>query len=153
MPAPPLALDLDGVLCNTRPLWADWLASAGPVLGVSAEELPADRAAATDELDRLGAGNWRTLLARWSEERAAVYLRRDAQTSANLRALGASGRRIGVFTDAPEPLAQVALAHVGADRRIAALETGPAAEQRLLRRLGEDAVVIRTRDELRQLAP
>jgi phosphoglycolate phosphatase-like HAD superfamily hydrolase len=149
---PPLALDLDGVLCDTRPLWDDWLVSAEPVLGVSADELPRDRAEAAAELDRLGAGNWRTLLARWSEERAAVYLRRDARTSETLRALEASGRPVGVFTDAPEPLAEVALAHVGAGRRVAAVEAGAAAKERLLRRLGGGALVVETRDELLQLA-
>jgi phosphoglycolate phosphatase-like HAD superfamily hydrolase len=144
----PLALDLDGVLCDTRGLWADWLASASPVLGVLPEELPADRS----EVDRRGAGNWRTLLERWSEERAAVYLRRDARTSEALRALEAGGRRIGVFTDAPEGLARVALAHVGAARRVAEVEAGASAKDRLLRRLGDDAVVIETRSGLFQAA-
>jgi phosphoglycolate phosphatase-like HAD superfamily hydrolase len=146
--SPPLALDLDGVLCDTRRLWADWLASAAPVLGVSPDELPADRSEAAVELDRRGAGNWRTLLERWSEERAAVYLRRDARTSEAMRVLEASGRRIGVFTDAPAGLAQVALTHVGAVRRVAEVEAGASAKERLLRRLGDDAVVIETRDEL-----
>jgi phosphoglycolate phosphatase-like HAD superfamily hydrolase len=144
----PLALDLDGVLCDTRRLWSDWLTAEAPVLGVSPEELPADRSEAAVELDRRGAGNWRTLLERWSEERAAVYLRRDARTSEALRALEASGRRIGVFTDAPEGLARIALAHVGAARRVVEVETGAAAKERLLPRLGDDAVVIETRDEL-----
>jgi phosphoglycolate phosphatase-like HAD superfamily hydrolase len=141
------------VLCDTRSLWADWLAAAGPVLGVSPDDLPQDRGAAATELDRLGAGNWRTLLERWSEERAAVYLRRDARTSEALRALEAAGGRIGVFTDAPEALAYIALTHVGAARRVAEVEAGPSAKARLLRRLGDGAVVIESRDELLQLAP
>lgn len=149
----PVALDLDRVLCDTRPLWADWLASAETVLGVSPEELPQDRGAAAAALDRSGAGNWRTLLERWSEERAAVYLRRDARTSEALRALGASGRRIGVFTDAPEALAHIALTHVGAARRVADVEAGASAKERLLRRLGDGAIVIESRDELLQVAP
>lgn len=150
---PPLALDLDRVLCDTRTLWSEWLASAAPVLGVAPEGLPEDRGAAAEELDRLGAGNWRTLLERWSEDRAAVYLRRDARTSERLRALEASGRRLGVFTDAPDVLARIALTHVGANRRIAELETGASARERLLERLGEGAIVIGSRDELLGLAP
>jgi phosphoglycolate phosphatase-like HAD superfamily hydrolase len=148
-----VALDLDGALCDTRELWRDWLRAAEPVLGFDARELPTDRAEASAELDRRGAGNWRILLGRWTEERAAVYLRRDAKTSQALRALEAAGCEIGVFTDAPEVLAQIALSHVGADRRIAALETGPAAREQILRRLGADALVIETRDELLELTP
>ena len=89
--------------------------------------------------------------------RAARALRRGARArlppprrgrGAALRALAAAGREIGVFTDAPEPLARVALAQLGAERRVAALETGDGALDRLLARLGDDAVVVRTRDEL-----
>jgi phosphoglycolate phosphatase-like HAD superfamily hydrolase len=147
-----VAVELDGALGDTRPLWQAWLAAAEAVLGVEAGALPRDRGEAAAELDRLGAGNWRTLLERFSEDRAAVYLRRDATASRALRALDAAGRRIGVFTDAPEPLARVALAQVGAERRIAALETGAGALERLLATLGDDAVVVRTTDELRGAA-
>jgi phosphoglycolate phosphatase-like HAD superfamily hydrolase len=77
-----------------------------------------------------------------------VYLRRDSAASAALRDLETSRRAIGVFTDAPEPLARVALAHLGVDRRISALETGEGALDRLLARLGDDAVVVRTHEEL-----
>lgn len=143
-----LAIDLDGALGDTRPLWDAWLASVSEVLGVSREALPADRGAAAADLDRLGAGNWRTLLERFSEDRAPVYLRREAAVSAALRSLEASGCSVGVFTDAPEPLARVALAQLGATRRITALESGGGALERLLRRLGDDAVVVRTREEL-----
>jgi len=147
-----VAIDLDGALGDTRPLWDEWLSSAGALLGVDPVELPADRGEAAAELDRRGAGNWRTLLERFSEERAPIYLRRDAVASAALRSLAAAGREIGVFTDAPEPLARVALAQLGADRRIAALETGTGALERLLVTLGDDALVIRTRAELDQAA-
>jgi hypothetical protein len=99
-------------------------------------------------LDREGAGNWRSLLERFGEERAPVYLRRDATAAAALRALAEGGRAIGVFTDAPDVLARVALAQLGADRRVSALETGAGALDRLLARLGEHAVVVRTRAEL-----
>jgi len=143
-----VAIQLDGVLGDTRPLWEAWLASASGILGVGEAELPADRAAAAVELDRLGAGNWRSLLERFSEERAAIHFRRDAGASSALRALGAAGCWVGVFSDAPEPLARVALAQLGAERWIAALETGEGALERLLESAGADAAVIRTRDEL-----
>ena len=144
----PVAIDLDGALGDTRPLWDAWLASAATVLGVDAAALPTDRGEAADELDRIGAGNWRVLLERFAEERIAVHIRRDASVSVALRALGATGAAIGVFTDSPEPLARVALAHLGAERRVHALETGGGALDRLLAALGPDSVVIRTRDEL-----
>jgi phosphoglycolate phosphatase-like HAD superfamily hydrolase len=144
----PVAIDLDGALGDTRPLWRDWLASAAPLLGVDPDSLPSDRAEAAAELDRHGAGNWRSLLERFGEERAPVYLRRDASAAAALRSLADGGHAIGVFTDAPEPLARVALAQLGADRRVSALETGTGALDRLRARLGDDAVVVRTRDEL-----
>lgn len=146
-----VAIELDA-LGNTRALWSDWLASARAVLGVEPAALPTDRGQAALELDRLGAGNWRALLERYSEERAPVYLRRDAEVSAALRALAASGHRIGVFTDAPEPLARVALAQLGAERRASMLETGAGALARTLAALGANAVVIHSRSELLELA-
>jgi phosphoglycolate phosphatase-like HAD superfamily hydrolase len=146
-----VAIDLDGALGDTRPLWDDWLQSAGGVLGVEPESLPVDRAEAAAELDRRDAGNWRVLLERFCEERAPVYLRRNPSASTALRALEAAGRELGVFTDAPEPLARVALAHLGADRRIGALEAGPNALARLLERLGADAIVVRSGADLERL--
>jgi phosphoglycolate phosphatase-like HAD superfamily hydrolase len=143
---PPLAIDLDGALGDTRPLWLDWLRSAEGVLGV--EGLPDDRGEAAAELDARGAGNWRVLLERFAEERAPVYLRRDAGASTALRSLADSGRAVGVFTDAPEELARVALAQLGAERRVSAVETGSGALERLLARLGDDTTVVCTRDEL-----
>ena len=53
-----------------------------------------------------------------------------------LRRLQAEGVRVGVFTDAPEELARIAVAHLGAARRIEMLEAGPGALERLLARLG-----------------
>jgi len=143
-----VAIGLDGALGDTRPLWDAWLESAAAVLGVEPSSLPADRGAAAAELDRLGAGNWRTLLGRFSEDRVAVYLRREPAVGSALRALAEAGAEIGVFTDAPEPLARVALAQLGAARRVAVLETGAGALERLLERLGDGAAVLRTRDEL-----
>lgn len=147
----PIAIDLDA-LGDTRPLWDDWLASAGAMLGVDPSRLPADRGDAAAALDQDGAGNWRTLLERFSEDRAPAYMRRDAIASAALRSLVAERRMLGVFTDAPEPLARVALAQLGAERRVAVVETGAGALERLLSRLGNDAVIVRTREELRVAA-
>ena len=148
----PVAVDLDGALGDTRPLWDAWLDSVTGLFAIDDDGLPEDRSEAAAELDRRGAGNWRTLLERFGEERAPVYLRRDPAASAALRALGAAGREIGVFTDAPEPLARIALAQLGADRRISALETGDGALQRLLGTLGADAVVVRSPAELQAAA-
>ena len=83
----PVAIDLDGALGDTRPLWQAWLESVSGLLGVEDGGLPDDRGAAAAELDRRGAGNWRALLERFGEERAPVYLRRDPGASAALRAL------------------------------------------------------------------
>ena len=143
-----VAIDLDGALGDTRPLWNAWLESVSTLFELEDDALPEDRANAAAELDRRGAGNWRALLERFGEERAPVYLRRDPAASAALRRLGTAGRELGVFTDAPEPLARVALAQLGADRRISALEAGEGALDRLLARLGNDALVVRTYDEL-----
>jgi phosphoglycolate phosphatase-like HAD superfamily hydrolase len=136
-----LAIELD-VLGDTRPLWRDWLADAARVLPV--EGLPEDRAAAAAELDARGAGNWRTLLERYAEDRAPIYLRPAAEVSAALRRLQAEGVQLAVFTDAPAELARVALSQLGAARRIEAFESGAGA----LERLGADVTVVRTRDEL-----
>ena len=141
-----VAIDLDAVLGDTRRLWQAWLADAARVL--DAERLPDDRSAAADELDRRGAGNWRTLLHRFAEDHAPVYLRPNADAASALRRLEAAGVVIGVFTDAPAELASVALAHLGATRRVAAVETGSAALERLLERMEGDVRVVRTRSEL-----
>ena len=80
-------------------------------------------------------------------DRAPVYFRPRAETNAQLRRLGSAGTRIGVFTDAPRELADIALAHVGAARR---LETVGTLEQ-VLRELGRETVVVRSRAELASL--
>ena len=131
-----LALDLDGVLGDTRPLWHAWLDDAARVLDVSG--LPEDRRAAAAELDARGAGNWRTLLERFAEERAPVYLRPAAEVSAALRALHAEGAHIVVVTDAPAELARVALRQLGAARRVDRVEA----------EAPDGATVVRTREEL-----
>ena len=142
-----LAIELDA-LGDTRPLWSAWLASACTVLGVEPATLPEDRTAAAAALDAAGAGNWRVLLERFAENHAPAYLRRDAATSAALQSLARSGVRLGVFTDAPEPLARIALSQLGATRRVTVLETGAGSLERLLATLGAGAEVVLTRDDL-----
>jgi phosphoglycolate phosphatase-like HAD superfamily hydrolase len=141
------AIDLDGALGDTMPLWRDWLEDAARVLPVDIAALPSDRGEAAVALDA-GAGNWRALLERYVEDRAPVYLRPDAGSSAALRRLVADGARLGVFTDAPLELAQIALAHLGASRRVTAVATGAGALERLRAELGQEATVLTTRDEL-----
>jgi phosphoglycolate phosphatase-like HAD superfamily hydrolase len=130
-----VALDL-AALGDTDALWQDWLADAGRRARVDVNALD-------DELP-----NWRRLLERFAEERAPVYLRRDADAMAALQRLRAAGVQLGVFSDAPEELARVALAQLGAARRVEFVETGAGALERVLERLGRDARVVRTRDEL-----
>ena len=142
-----LAVDLDAI-GDTRPLWRAWLESARTVLERRPRSPPCRPRRCGRGARPGGCGNWRTLLERFSEDRAPAFLRRDAATSAALRALAAEGATLGVFTDAPEALAQVALAQLGAARRVSAVETGAGALERLLDRLGPDAVVVRTRDDL-----
>jgi phosphoglycolate phosphatase-like HAD superfamily hydrolase len=144
---PSCAIDLDGALGDTRPLWHDWLTAAARVLPVDVLRLPEDRGAAASALDA-EAGNWRALLERFAEERAPVYLRPNGETSAALRRLAAAGTRLGVYTDAPLELARVALAQLGALRRVSVVETGAGALDRLLAELGDGAIVVRARDEL-----
>jgi phosphoglycolate phosphatase-like HAD superfamily hydrolase len=150
----PVAIELD-VLGDTRPLWNDWLADAArrfrSISPLDPAELPEDRAAAAEQLDdwaKDGVGDWRAALGRFAEDRAPVYLRPDADISAALRELAAQGHRLGVFTDVPEALARIAVAQLGADRRIEALESGAGALERLLAKLGHDALVVRDRTAL-----
>jgi hypothetical protein len=142
-----VAIELDA-LGDTRGLWGAWLESARSVLDVDPDELPVNRAEAAKALDDAGAGNWRVLLERFSEDHAPAFLRRDAATSARLQALVQEGAKLGVFTDAPEELARTALSQLGAARRIAVLETGDGAFERLLENIGGDATVVRNRADL-----
>lgn len=145
-----VAIEVDGVLGDTRPLWLAWLDDARRRLRIELE-VPDDRGRAAPLLDA-AIGNWRTLLARFAEDHAPVYLRPAAETSAALRRLQSSGARLGAFTDCPEELARVALAHLGALRRLEALETGEGALERLIARLGAGAEVVRTPAELTRVA-
>ena len=150
-----VAVDLDA-LGDTRQLWHDFLADSArrfaSISPLDPDALPEDRAVAAEELDRwaeAGVGDWRVALERFAEDRAPVYLRPSAEASAALRTLTAAGARIGVYTDAPEPLARIALAHLGAERRV---ETGIGARERLLARLGGEAELAGTADDLLRLA-
>jgi phosphoglycolate phosphatase-like HAD superfamily hydrolase len=145
--AAPLAIDLDA-LGDTHPLWSAWLESVSGVLAIDPASLPRDRGLASEELDAGGGGNWRTLLERFAEDHAPAYLRRDAATSTALRSLAGRGVALGVFTDAPEPLARVALAQLGATRRVAVLESGADALDRVVATLGPRTIVVRTRNDL-----
>jgi phosphoglycolate phosphatase-like HAD superfamily hydrolase len=150
-----VAIDLDPVLGDTRPLWRDWLEDAArrfrSIAPLDPETVPEDRGVAARELDRWaesGVGDWRGALERFAEDRAPVYLRPAAEISTALRALAASGCRVGVFTDAPEPLARIALAQLGATRRVEAVEAGAGALERLRERLGGEVEILRTPAEL-----
>jgi phosphoglycolate phosphatase-like HAD superfamily hydrolase len=150
-----VAIELDGVLGDTRPLWRDWLEDAArryrSIAPLDPGGLPEDRGVAAEVLDRwaeAGVGDWRAALARFAEDRAPVYLRPDAEVSTALRELASAGHRLGVFTDAPEGLARIAVAQLGVDRRIEALEAGEGALERLRARFGPDVAVVRERSAL-----
>jgi phosphoglycolate phosphatase-like HAD superfamily hydrolase len=140
--SPAFALDLDGVLADTRPLWDAWLEDAARRARVELD-VPEDREAAVAVLDE-ALGDWRPLLARFAADRAPLYVRPRPDTNAALRKLTADGARIGVFSDAPRELAEIALAHAGAARQVEVV--GTLAEVRAA--LGDDALVLRSREEL-----
>jgi phosphoglycolate phosphatase-like HAD superfamily hydrolase len=151
----PVAIDLDGALGDTRGLWSAFLADAArrfrSISELDVDALPSDRAAAAAELDTWaagGVGDWRAALERFAEDHAPIYLRPSADAGAALRMLAARGHRLGVYTDAPEELARIALAHLGAARRIQLLETGAGAREHLLERLGAGVILATTPEEL-----
>jgi phosphoglycolate phosphatase-like HAD superfamily hydrolase len=130
-----VAIALDA-LADTTAMWQDWLAEARRRYRVDVDDLDGELP------------NWRPLLQRFAEERAPVYLRPDADVSAALRRLQASGARIAVYADAPEELARVALSQLGAARRIDLLEAGPGALGRVRAKLGDDVEVVESRSRL-----
>jgi phosphoglycolate phosphatase-like HAD superfamily hydrolase len=153
-----VAVDLDA-LGDTRSLWRDFLADAArryaSIAPLDPDALPDDRAAAAAQLDRwaeAGVGDWQGALRRFAEDRAPVYLRPSAEASAALRSLADTGVRVGVYTDAPEPLARVALAHLGAARRVDAVECGAGARERLVERLGDATEVAATLADLTKIS-
>ena len=137
-----LALDLDGVLADTRPLWEAWLEDAARRARVELD-VPEDREAAAGVLDE-ALGDWRPLLVRFAADRAPLWFRPRADTNAALRRLAAAGARIGVFSDAPRELAEIALAHAGAAREVEVVGTLGDVEVAL----GGKAIVVRSREEL-----
>ncbi|HYQ10368.1 MAG TPA: hypothetical protein VEP92_04315 [Gaiellaceae bacterium] len=139
---PGFALDLDGVLADTRPLWDAWLEDAARRVRVELD-VPDDREAAAVVLDET-LGDWRPLLARFASDRAPLWIRPRADTNAALRRLRAGGARIGAFSDAPRELIDIALAHAGAAREFEV--AGTLAEVRVA--LGADVVVVGSRAEL-----
>jgi beta-phosphoglucomutase-like phosphatase (HAD superfamily) len=140
--SPALALDLDGVLADTRPLWDAWLEDAARRARVELD-VPEDREAAAAVLDE-ALGDWRPLLTRFAADRAPLFVRPRPDTNAALRKLTADGARIGVFSDAPRELAEIALAHAGAARQVEVV--GTLAEVRAT--LGDDARVVESREQL-----
>jgi phosphoglycolate phosphatase-like HAD superfamily hydrolase len=134
-----IAIALDA-LGDTAVLWRDWLADAKRRYRVDVDDLDGELP------------NWRPLLQRFAEERAPVYLRPDADVSAALRRLQSSGARIGVYADAPEELARVALSQLGATRRVELLEAGSGALDRVRAKLGDDVEVVESRSQLVALA-
>ncbi len=140
--SPAYALDLDGALADTRPLWDAWLEDAARRARVEID-VPQDREAAVAVLDE-ALGDWRPLLARFAAERAPLFVRPRAETNAALRRLSAGGARIGVFSDAPQELAEIALAHAGAARQVEVV--GTLAEVRAA--LGGEVVVVGSREAL-----
>jgi len=130
-----VAVDL-AALGDVEPLWSDWLDDA-------ARRFRVDVSALDEQLP-----NWRPLLERFAEERAPVYLRRDAEVTDALRRLHSAGVRVGVFAAAPAELARIALSHLGANGRVDVVEAGDGARERLLAALGNDVVVVGTRAEL-----
>ncbi|HZT86072.1 MAG TPA: HAD family hydrolase [Gaiellaceae bacterium] len=140
-----LALDLDGVLADTRPLWDAWLEDAARRARVELE-VPGDREAAATVLDE-ALGDWRPLLARFAADRAPLWIRPRADTNNALRRLSSSGARIGVFTDAPRELAQIALAHAGAARQVDVVGT----LEEVRAALGDGVLVVKSRRQLADL--
>jgi phosphoglycolate phosphatase-like HAD superfamily hydrolase len=140
-----IAVDLDAVLADTRPVWDAWLEDASRRARVELA-VPSDREEAATVLDA-ELGDWRPLLDRFTSDRAPLWFRPRAETNAVLRRLTARGARIGAFTDAPRELAELALAHTGAGRYVETI--GPLADVRA--QLGADAVVITSREELSEL--
>jgi phosphoglycolate phosphatase-like HAD superfamily hydrolase len=138
-----VALDLDEVLGDTRPLFAAWLEDASRRARVELTEATLD--------ERLP--NWRPLLERFAEEHAPVYLRPRGDANAALRRLHAAGVRVGAFTVSPEPLARVALAQLGAARHVDALECGEGALERLRASLGSETAVVGSAAELGAVSP
>jgi phosphoglycolate phosphatase-like HAD superfamily hydrolase len=133
--AAPVALDLDAVLADTRPVWRDWLEDAARRARVDLASVPEDRVAAAPVLDE-ALGDWRPLLERFAADRAPLHFRPRPDVNAVLRRLHAAGTRVVAVTDAPRELAELALAHLGVARYVELGDAPPGAR------------VVASRDEL-----
>lgn len=142
----PLAIDLDAVLGDTRPVWRDWLEDAARRARVDLAGVPEDRVAAVGVLDAQ-LGDWRPLLERFAADRGPLHFRPRPEVGAALRRLSAAGARIGVFTDAPRELADIALAHLGLARQVEVVGT----LDDVRHALGDGVRVVRSREELAAL--
>jgi phosphoglycolate phosphatase-like HAD superfamily hydrolase len=140
-----LAVDLDAVLADTRPVWDAWLEDASRRTRVDLT-LPDDREEAAAVLDA-ELGDWRPLLDRFAADRAPLWFRPRAETNAVLRRLTAAGARIGAFTDAPRELAELALAHTGTARYVETIGTLAEVEATL----GDGTAVVTSREALSEL--
>jgi phosphoglycolate phosphatase-like HAD superfamily hydrolase len=140
-----IAVDLDAVLADTRPVWDAWVEDASRRARVPLS-LPADREEAARVLDT-ELGDWRPLLDRFAADRAPLWFRPRAETNAVLRRLAAAGARIGAFTDAPRTLAELALAHTGSARYVDTI--GTLAEVQAA--LGNDAIRVTSRETLAEV--
>ena len=148
-----LLIDLDGALGDTRPLWRDWLDDASRVLEIDPDLLPADRAEAALALDRSAAGNWRVLLERYAADRATIYLRPAADVERRPTPIGRRRGAAGRIHRRPGEVARIAVAQLGATRRVEVVEAGAGALDRLRQRLGADAELVDTRARLVERAP
>jgi phosphoglycolate phosphatase-like HAD superfamily hydrolase len=140
-----IAVDLDAVLADTRPIWDAWLEDAARRSRVELH-VPDDREEAAGVLDA-ELGDWLPLLDRFAADRAPLWFRPRAETNSVLRRLSVAGARIGAFTDAPRALAELALAHTGTARYVETIGTLAA----VCAALGDDAVLVRSREALAEL--
>ena len=137
----PIAISLDGVLGDTTTLWEAWLDDVARRAKLERTDL--DVAQLDEALP-----NWRSLLDRFAEDHAPVYLRPTSPATSSLRRLRNADVKLGVFTERPWELARTAIAHLAGGRQFDAVETESGALERLVETLGEGTRVARTVEEL-----
>lgn len=118
-----VAVDLDGVFGDTRPVWHAFLEHLAKrfdaIEPLDAASLSDDRTEAAKQLDAWaasGVGDWRVQLTRFAEDHVPLYIRPDARAMAAARSLVAAGVEVRVYTDAPQELADVAASQLGLTR-------------------------------------
>ena len=131
MSAPTVAVELDAVLADTRPVWDAFLEHLArrfaAIEPLDPSSLAHDRTRAATELDAWaasGVGDWRGQLTRFAEDHLPVYIRPDARASTALRAVVSAGTRLKVVSDAPQELVDVAASHLGLARLSVPCEGG-----------------------------